>query len=96
MHQVSSIRDSLGERTPTVLIRSAKELSPEQQRSLIRTFSALADRNVNMEIDIDPDLISGIYIRMGDLVVANNIKVELDQLKTEITDSLVESISDGD
>jgi len=96
MHQVTTIRDTLAERTPTVLVRSAKELTPDQQRSLVRTFSALADRNVNMEIDIDPELISGIYVRMGDLVVANNLKVELDQLKNEIADSLVENISNGD
>ncbi len=96
MHQVTTIRDTLAERTPTVLVRSAKELTPEQQRSLVRTFSALADRNVNMEIEIDPELISGIYVRMGDLVVANNLKVELDQLKDDIADSLVENISDGD
>jgi len=96
MHQVTTIRDSLAERTPTVLVKSAKELTPEQQRSLVRTFSALADRNVNMEIDVDPELISGIHVRIGDLVVANNLKVELDQLKNEIANSLVENISDGE
>jgi len=92
MRQVTTIRDTLSERTPTVLVRSAKELTPEQQRSLIRTFSALADRNVNMDIDIDPELIAGIYVRLGDLVVANNLKLELDQLKNDIADSLVERI----
>ena len=96
MRQVRSIRDSLAERTPTVFVTAAKELSPDQQRSLIRTFSALADRNVNMEIDIDEDLISGIHIRMGDLVVENNLAMELNDLKTEVADTLEESISDDE
>lgn len=92
MPQVRTIRDSLAERTPTVNVVSAKELSPDQQRSLVRTFSALADRNVNMEITIDPELIAGLRIRMGDLVVENNLSVELEELKSEVIKSLEESI----
>ena len=96
MHQVRTIRDSLAERTPTVYVTSSNELSPDQQRSLIRTFSALADRSVNMEIDIAPELISGIHIRMGDLIVENNLKMELDQLKTEVANALEENISNDE
>jgi F-type H+-transporting ATPase subunit b len=92
MRQVRTIRDSLVERTPTVYVTSAKELSPEQQRSLIRTFSALADNNVNMEIDINPDLIAGVRVRIGDLVVENNLAMELEELKSEVEKSLGESV----
>lgn len=92
MRQVRTIRDSLVERTPTVYVTSAKELSPEQQRSLIRTFSALADSNVNMEIDINPDLIAGVRVRIGDLVVENNLAMELEELKSEVEKSLGESV----
>lgn len=94
MPQVRTIRDSLSERTPTVNVVSAKELTPEQQRSLVRTFSALADRNVNMEIEIDPELIAGIRLRMGDLVVENNLAVELEELRAKVLESLEESIND--
>lgn len=96
MPQVRTIRDSLSERTPTVNVVSAKELTPEQQRSLVRTFSALADRNVNMEIEIDPELIAGIRLRMGDLVVENNLAVELEELRAEVLESLEESINDSE
>jgi len=92
MPQVRTIRDSLAERTPTVNVVSAKELAAEQQRSLVRTFSALADRNVNMEIEINPELIAGIRIRMGDLVVENNLATELAELKSDVLKSLEESI----
>lgn len=94
MPQVRTIRDSLAERTPTVHVVSAKELSPELQRSLVRTFSALADRNVNMEIEINPELIAGIKVRMGDLVVENNLAAELSELKSEVFVSLEESMND--
>jgi F-type H+-transporting ATPase subunit b len=92
MRQVRTIRESLAEKTPTVHISTAKELSVEQQRSLIRTFSALADSNVNMEIEIAPDLIAGIHVRIGDLVVENTLAMELSELKSEVYDSLEESI----
>lgn len=95
MRQVRAIRDSLAERTPTVYITASRELTPDQQRSLIRTFSALADRNVNMEIDVDSDLIAGIRVRMGDLVVENTLAMELSELKSDVASSLRESI-DGE
>ena len=90
MRQVRTIRESLAERTPTVYVTSASELSPEQQRSLIRTFSALADSNVNMEIEVEPDLIAGIRVRIGDLVVENTLAMELIELKSEVAETLEE------
>lgn len=92
MRQVRTIRDSLAEREPTVFITSAKTLTPDQQRALIRTFSALADRNVNMEIELDPDLIAGIRVRMGDLVVDNTLAMELSDLKSDVIEALEESV----
>ena len=91
MRQVRTIRESLAERTPTVYVTSARELSPEQQRALIRTFSALADSNVNMEIEVEPELIAGIRVRIGDLVVENTLAMELTELKSEVAETLEES-----
>lgn len=92
MRQVRAIRDSLADRTPTVFVTSARDLTPDQQRNLIRTFSALADSNVNMEIEIDPNLITGIKVRMGDLVVENTLSMELSELKSEVVTALEENL----
>jgi F-type H+-transporting ATPase subunit b len=92
MRQVRTIRDSLADKTPTVFVFSARELSPEQQRSLVRTFSALVDSNVSMEIEINPDLIAGIRVRVGDLIVENSLAMELNELKDEVAESLEESL----
>ncbi|MBW6466228.1 MAG: F0F1 ATP synthase subunit delta [Brevefilum sp.] len=96
MRRVKTIRDSLAERIPTVNVISARELTPDQQRSLIRTFSALADRNINMEIEIDPDIISGIRVRIGDLVVENSLAMDLSELKSEVAETLEEGIGDDE
>lgn len=92
MRQVQAIRESLAGRIPTVFVTSAKELTADQQRNLIRTFSALADSNVNMEINIDPKLITGIRVRMGDLVVENTLAMELAMLKSDVVAALEENL----
>lgn len=45
-----------------------------------------------MEIDVDPDLISGIRAHLGDLIVTNNLAVELNNLKTDIAKLIDESL----
>ena len=92
MRQVRTIRDALAEREPTTFITTAKELTPEQQRELIRTFAALADRNIHMEIEINPDLLAGIKVRLGDLVVENSLAMGLMGLRSEVIESLKESV----
>ena len=92
MQQVRTLRDSLTERTPIVFVSTAKELSIEKQRSLVRTFSALADKNVSMEIDINPELIAGVHARIGDLIVENSLAMELSDLKTDVLHTLEETI----
>lgn len=96
MRQVSTVRDSLAERVPTVHVSTAKPLTPEQQRTLIRTFSALADRNINIEIDIDPELVSGVRVRIGDLIVDNTIARELADLKVDVGTRIDDSLSKND
>lgn len=94
MRQVRNIRDSLIEQTPTVYITSAKILSPEQQRSLVRTFGALADKTITMDIEVNPELIAGVRARIGDLIVENTLAMELINLKSEIIDALEVSPND--
>ncbi|NSW53566.1 MAG: F0F1 ATP synthase subunit delta [Anaerolineae bacterium] len=88
IRQVQTLRESLGERKPTVYVATAHELSPEQQRLLVRTFSALANRNVSVEIEIDPSLIMGTRIRIGDMIVENSIASRLNDLRDEVRETL--------
>ncbi len=88
MQRVESLRVSLGERTPTVVVRSAKSLSKEQQGHLVRTFTALADRNVNLDLQIDPALGLGMHVRVGDLIVDNSIAGKLEELQDTVSAAL--------
>lgn len=88
MDQVETIRRSLGERTPTIQVVTARELSPEQQRNLVRTFSAVADRNVGIDLELDPSLAAGLRVRMGDLMIDNSIARQIADLHDRVQEAL--------
>jgi len=94
MRRVESLRVSLGERTPTVVVRSAKQLSREQQGQLVRTFTALADRNVNLDLQIEPALGLGMHVRIADLIVDNSIGGKLTDLQDSVSGVLREKVRD--
>ncbi len=92
MARVETFRAALGDRTPTVHVLSAKPLAPEMQGLLVRTFSALADRNVNLELNTDASLGVGLRVRVADLVVDNSIAGQLDELREETAEMLKEHV----
>lgn len=93
MGRVEEFRRSLGERTPTAHIATARSLSAEQQSLLAQTFTALADRHVNVEMNINPALAAGARVRIGDLLVDNSIAGHMWQLRDETVKALGEQIT---
>ena len=88
MRMVQNIRESLETRIPTVEIEVPRELTNEQQMKLINTFNALADKEVELEVNIRPELVSGIRARVGDIVLDNTIHAHLESLRNEISEKL--------
>lgn len=94
MRRVENFRRSLGDRTPTAYVTTARPLTPELQGLLARTFSALADRNVNLDIKVDPALAVGIQVRLGDVVVDNSVAGQLEALREGVAQTLREHVVD--
>jgi F-type H+-transporting ATPase subunit b len=92
--RVEALRRSLGERTPTVTISSARPLSPELQELLVRTFSALTDRTPRLEVRTDPSLALGMRVRVGDMMVDNSMAGQLAGLRESVSQSLKERLAD--
>ncbi len=88
MHRVTVIRESLAGRTPAVQVFTPRPLTIDQKGNLIRTFSALADNDVELEIEIDESLIAGISVHIGDQVIENTVKSQLNQVEEEVERSL--------
>lgn len=93
MQRVDVLRRSLGARTPVVIARAAMPLTAEQQGQLVRTFTALADRNITLDLKVEPVLGLGMRVRIGDLVLDNSIAGKLDGLHTEVMDILKERVA---
>jgi F0F1-type ATP synthase delta subunit len=93
MRQVNNLRRSLSERMPTAFVTSARELTADQQRQVVRTVSALADRSVNVELDVQPDLIAGMKVRIGDMLVENSISAQLTEYRGAILQDLSERLA---
>jgi F-type H+-transporting ATPase subunit b len=92
MGQVETLRHALGDREPTVYVTTAHPLTSEQQGLLARTFTALADRHVNLEVTTDPALAAGVRIRLGDMVVDNSIADRLETLRESVGKTLKEQV----
>ncbi|MEJ5309754.1 MAG: F0F1 ATP synthase subunit delta [Anaerolineae bacterium] len=93
MQRVELLRRSLGTRTPVVIARAARPLTAEQQGHLVRTFTALADRNITLDLKVEPALGLGMRVRIGDLVLDNTIAGKLDVLREEVLDMLKERLA---
>jgi len=92
MERVEAFRRSLGERAPMAYVTSAHSLSPEQQGLLVRTFTALADRDVNLDLSTDPALAAGMQARLGDFIVDNSVAGQLAELREAVSDTLEERL----
>ncbi|MEL7627237.1 MAG: F0F1 ATP synthase subunit delta [Anaerolineaceae bacterium] len=88
MRMVQGIRDSLVDRIPTVGIVVPRELTNEQLMRLLNSLNALADKEVDLEIDIQPELVAGIKVRIGDIVLDNSVGTHLNSLKDDISRKL--------
>jgi F-type H+-transporting ATPase subunit b len=93
MERVEAFRRSLGERAPMAYVTTARPLSPEQQGLLARTFTALADRHVNLDVSTDPSLAAGMRVRLGDFVVDNSISGQLAELRDGVSQALEERVA---
>jgi F-type H+-transporting ATPase subunit b len=88
MDQVETLRQALGDREPSVYVTTAHPLTSEQQGLLARTFTALADRHVNLEVTTEPALAAGIRVRLGDMVIDNSIADRLEALRESVAQTL--------
>ncbi len=92
MDRVRTFRRSLGDRTPTAQVTTARPLSQEQQNELARTFAALADRHVDLQVNVDPDLGAGLRLRIGDILVDNSIAGQLEGLREQVSEAAKERL----
>jgi len=68
-----------------VHIVSALPLSDEQVRDLVGRLEAKHQRKVSAKVDIDPQLIGGVRILIGDKVIDATVRGKLDAMAAALT-----------
>ena len=72
------------QRVLTAHLRSAYPLEPAQQKMIAAALKAKLGRDITITTENDPELIGGIHIRAGDLVIDGSIRGHLQQLANEL------------
>jgi F-type H+-transporting ATPase subunit b len=93
IQRVEAFRNSLGDREPIAHIVVAESLTLEQQGLIARTFTALADRHVDLQVQVDPHLVAGVRVRIGDIIVDSSIAGQMDELRERAMDALQEQFA---
>jgi F-type H+-transporting ATPase subunit delta len=63
---------------------SAFEIAPEQLAALVKTLEKRFGRKLNPVVQIDPELIGGIRVVVGDEVLDTSVKARLEQMKVAL------------
>jgi F-type H+-transporting ATPase subunit delta len=72
------------QRTLNVHVTTAFVLKPQQVKSIAESLKAKLGRDVTISSEKDPDLIGGVHIRAGDLVIDGTVRGKLQQLANEL------------
>lgn len=67
------------------LVTSAYPLTPEQTQLIQSRLSTSVGSNVILDTQIDPSLMAGVTIKIGDKLLDDSVRGKLKQLKTQLT-----------
>ena len=83
------------ERTGTVeaTVRTAKPMSAEERDRLQTALEARADATVRMRVEIDPALIGGLVVRVGDTVYDRSVRHQLETLREQFAERAAVSLN---
>jgi F-type H+-transporting ATPase subunit delta len=65
-------------------VTAAAPLSDEQERRLAQTLSTIFGRSVSVQVELDPDLLGGLVIRVGDEVIDGSIVARLARARQQL------------
>jgi F-type H+-transporting ATPase subunit delta len=63
---------------------AAAPLTDEQERRLAQTLSTIFGRAVSVQVELDPDLLGGLVIRVGDEVIDGSIAARLAKARQQL------------
>ncbi len=84
---VSALSDLAAAQRNRVLaqVRTAVALSAEQQTRLSDALERVTGRKVKLDIEVTPDVVGGIVVRIGDEVIDGSISTRLEQARRALS-----------
>lgn len=76
---VERVAEERGRRTAEV--SAAVDLDPEQRSRLAAALSQLTGRQVSLQVSVEPDLVGGLRVVVGDTVLDATVRRRLDQVR---------------
>ena len=65
-------------------VRSAVELTVDQQDRLKAALANATGKNVSLKVIVDPSVLGGLVATVGDTVIDDTVRTRLDQLKSRL------------
>lgn len=65
-------------------VRSATELTEDQQDRLKAALANATGKNVSLKLIVDPSVLGGLSASIGDTVIDDTLRTRLDQLKSRL------------
>ena len=75
---------SEAERTLDAVLTSASAVSDTQQQRIIDSLSKRFGRKIRLAVQLDPTLIGGARLQVGDRVIDGSVRTGLDKLATAL------------
>lgn len=82
--------ESLGRRTVTVT--TATELSAELQQELAAALKAKLGIEAEFVIKVDPDLIAGMIVQVGDTIFDGSVRTALERTRQQMVERAIDAI----
>jgi ATP synthase F1 delta subunit len=82
--------EEMWDRTKKLLpveVTSAVALDPETVESLGRRIGEQTGNEIELSSRVDPDILGGIVLRVGNFILDGSIRTRLEQLRREVTQS---------
>ena len=72
------------DKTLTVSVSTFMPLTPTEKDRLAQALEIRLRRSINLEVEVDKDLLGGVLVRAGDLVIDGSGKAQLEKMVREI------------
>jgi F-type H+-transporting ATPase subunit delta len=65
-------------------VKVAIPLSPDEIAGLQRSLEQYVGRPVTLDVEIDPEIIGGVWVRIGDAVIDGSLRARLESLRQHL------------